>query len=104
VQRWIPGTVPLDHRDSFKISTKKSRIHTTRLRAHDSVVRTIVLVEIYCVITTALWSRGGSAVVSVHPPLIHPRLAWGQVQYAVLLTVIVWGSGAQVKRESSVRN
>jgi len=25
-------------------------------------------VEIYRVITTALWSRGGSAVVSVHPP------------------------------------
>jgi len=27
-----------------------------------------VFVEIYCVITAALWSRGGSAVVSVHPP------------------------------------
>jgi len=26
------------------------------------------LVEIYCVFTTALWSRDGSAVVSVHPP------------------------------------
>ena len=25
-------------------------------------------VEIYCVITTALWSRDGSAVVSLHPP------------------------------------
>jgi len=24
-------------------------------------------VKIYCVITTALWSRGGSAVVSIHP-------------------------------------
>jgi len=28
----------------------------------------VVLVEIYCVITTALWSRDGSAVVSLHPP------------------------------------
>ena len=27
-----------------------------------------LLVEIYCVITTALWSLDGSAVVSVHPP------------------------------------
>ena len=26
------------------------------------------LVEIYCVITTALWSRDGSAAVSLHPP------------------------------------
>jgi len=25
-------------------------------------------VEIYCVITIALWSRDGSAVVSLHPP------------------------------------
>jgi len=25
-------------------------------------------VDIYCVITTALWSRDGSAVVSLHPP------------------------------------
>jgi len=30
-----------------------------------------VLVKVYCVVTTALWSRDGSAVVSV----IHPRLA-----------------------------
>jgi len=28
----------------------------------------IFLVDIYCVITTALWSRGGAAVISVHPP------------------------------------
>ena len=28
----------------------------------------LFLVEIYCVITTALWSRDGSAVVSLHPP------------------------------------
>ena len=28
----------------------------------------LFFVEIYCVITTALWSRGDSAVVSVHSP------------------------------------
>jgi len=28
----------------------------------------VIFVEIYCVITTALWSRDGAAVVSVHPP------------------------------------
>ena len=28
----------------------------------------VFFLEIYRVITPALWSRGGSAVVSVHPP------------------------------------
>jgi len=52
------------------------------------------LVEISCVITKALWSREGSAMVSsVHPPAAS--------MVAVLVTVIVGKSGAQVRQESS---
>jgi len=39
-------------------------------------------VEIYCVITTALWSRDGSAVVGLY---IHPRLVWSQFDEVFLM-------------------
>jgi len=40
----------------------------TRKEARSPLTCGLFIVEIYCVVTTALWSRGGSAVVSLHPP------------------------------------
>ena len=57
--------------------------------------------EIYCVITTALWSRDGSAVVSLHPPAASMV---SSVRFLVAVDVVVERSGAQVRRASSGRN
>jgi len=47
-------------------------------------------------ITTAF----GAAVVLRRSAYIHPRLVRGHVKYAILVTVLVGVSGAQVRRES----
>jgi len=57
-----------------RVSSEKRRLPSSSQASHCFVV-----VEIYCVIKTALWRRDGSAVVSVPAKgYIHSRLVWDQ--------------------------
>jgi len=57
----------------------------------------IFAVEMYSYITTALWSRGGSAAVSVHPPAASMKSGMQFLQPSTLLGVF----GMLVRRVSS---
>ena len=70
---WYPRTCP---RTTFRVGTSDGgwqvRVAVKTVGEPQEKIKKSVIffnVEIYCVITTALWSRDGSAVViSLHPP------------------------------------